>query len=116
MLSVSWQVVYRLLVGCKTSIVVLGRILLGLFRNRNSWNKSNNCSFLGYSYSRSGYKTFIVTLLTGSDMSVINSGPKRKDYSDQSSYSYSGIGPKERALTEFHFTVNTQEGCSTLLY
>ena len=40
----------------------------------------------------------MVTLLTGSDMSVINSGPKRKDYSDHSSYSYSGIGPKERAL------------------
>ena len=32
-------------------------------------------------------------------MSVINSDPKRKDYSDHSSYSYSGIGPKERALS-----------------
>ena len=32
-----------------------------------------------------------MTLLTGSDMSVINSDPKRKDYSDHSSYSYSGI-------------------------
>ena len=31
-------------------------------------------------------------------MSVINSGPKRKNYSDHSNYSYSGIGPKERAL------------------
>ena len=31
---------------------------------------------------------------TGSDMSVINSGPKRKDYSDHSSYSYSRIAPK----------------------
>ena len=29
---------------------------------------------------QSGCKTFIVTLLTGSDMSVINLGPKRKDY------------------------------------
>ena len=38
---------------------------------------------------QSGCKTFIVTLLTGSDMSVINSGPKRKDYSDHSRYSYS---------------------------
>ena len=28
-------------------------------------------------------------------MSVINSGLKRKDYSDHSSYSYSGIGPKK---------------------
>ena len=37
-----------------------------------------------------------VTLLTGSDMSVIKSGLKRKNYSD-SSYSYSGIGPKEYA-------------------
>ena len=36
--------------------------------------------------------------ITGSDMSVINSGPKRKNYFDHSSYSYSGIGPKERAL------------------
>ena len=26
-------------------------------------------------------------------MSVINSGPKKKDYSDHSSYSYSGIAP-----------------------
>ena len=39
-----------------------------------------------------------VTLLTGSDMSVINSGPKRKNYSDHSSYSYSGIGPQKRVL------------------
>ena len=29
-------------------------------------------------------------------MSVINSDPKRKNYSDHSSYSYSRIGPKER--------------------
>ena len=42
---------------------------MGLFRNRNSWNKPNNCSFSGYSDSR-----------TGSDMAVINSGPKRKNY------------------------------------
>ena len=61
--------------------------LLSLIRNRNSWNKPNNCSFSGYSF-QSGCKTFIVTLLTGSDMSVINSGPKRKDYSDHSSYFY----------------------------
>ena len=47
---------------------------------------------------QSGCKTFIVTLLTGSDMSVINSGPKRKNYSDHSRYSYSGIGPKECTL------------------
>ena len=53
---------------------------------------------LGLLSFQSGCKTFIVTLLTGSDMSVINSGPKRKDYSDHSSYSYSRIGPKERAL------------------
>ena len=35
-------------------------------------------------------------------MSIINSGPKGKNYSDHSSYSYSysGIGPKERALRE----------------
>ena len=46
--------------------------------------------------SQSGCQTFIVTLLTGSDMSVINSGPGR------SSYSYCGIGPKECAL-RFHF-------------
>ena len=39
-----------------------------------------------------------MTLLTGSDMSVINSGPKRKNYSDHSSYSYSGIGLKRCAL------------------
>ena len=57
-----------------------------------------NCSFSCYSDSRVVVKPFIVTLLTGSDMSVINSGPKRKNYSDHSSYSYSGIGPKERAL------------------
>ena len=31
-------------------------------------------------------------------MSVINSGPKRKDYSDHSSYSYSGIGLKRCTL------------------
>ena len=31
-------------------------------------------------------------------MSVINSGLKRKDYSDHSSYSYSGIGPKEATI------------------
>ena len=31
-------------------------------------------------------------------MSVINSGLKRKNYSDHSSYSFSGIGPKEHAL------------------
>ena len=37
-------------------------------------------------------------LLTGSDMSVINSGPKRNNYSDHSSYSYSGIGPKNAPL------------------
>ena len=43
---------------------------------------------------QSGCKSFIVTLLTGSDMSVMNSGPKRKDYSDHSSYSYPGIGPQ----------------------
>ena len=77
-----------------------GRVLLGLFRNRNSWNKPDNCSFSGYSHS-SGCKTFTVTLLTGSDMSVINSGPKRKNYSDHSSYSYSGIGPKECAPKTF---------------
>ena len=41
-----------------------------------------------------GCKTFIVTLLTGSDKSVMNTGPERKDYSDHSSYSYSGIGPE----------------------
>ena len=29
-----------------------GRVLLGLFGNRNSWNKPNNCSFSGYSDSR----------------------------------------------------------------
>ena len=47
-----------------------------------------------------------MTLLTGSDMSVINSGPKRKDYSDHSSYSYPGIGPKERAFTiDYQFLV-----------
>ena len=56
--------------------IVLGSILLGLFWNRNSWNKPNNyCSFLGYSF-QSGCKTFIVTLLTGSDMFVINSARK----------------------------------------
>ena len=53
---------------------------------------------LGLFSFQSGCNTFIATLLTGSDMFVINSGPKRKDYSDHSSYSYSGIGPKERAL------------------
>ena len=49
---------------------------------------------------QSGCKTFIVTLLTGSNnvMSVINSGPKSKDYSDYSSYSYSGIGPQNAPL------------------
>ena len=40
-------------------------------------------------------KTFIVTLLTASDMSVIN-------YSDYPSYSYSGIGPKEHTLNINH--------------
>ena len=39
-----------------------------------------------------------MTLLTGSDTSVINSDTKKKNYSDHSSYSYSGIDPKERAL------------------
>ena len=79
---------------------VLGHVLLGLFWNRNSWNKykPNNCSFSGYSFP-SGCKTFIVTLLTGSNMSVINSGPKRENYSDYSSYSYSMIGPKEHTLS-----------------
>ena len=52
-----------------------------------------------YSHSlQSDCKTFIVTLLTGFDMSVINSDPKRKNYSDHSSYSYSGLSPKERSL------------------
>ena len=37
-------------------------------------------------------------MLTGSDMSVINSGLKRKSYSNNSNYSHSGIGPKEHAL------------------
>ena len=50
---------------------------------------------LGLLSFQSGCKTFIVTLLTGSDMSVINSGPKRKDYSDHSGYS--GIGSLIRA-------------------
>ena len=31
-------------------------------------------------------------------MSVINSGPKRKDYSDNPSYSYSVIGPEKHSL------------------
>ena len=36
----------------------LGRVLLGLFdfRNRNNWNKPNNCSFSGYSHSRVAVK------------------------------------------------------------
>ena len=56
---------------------------LGLSQNRNSWSKPNNCSFSGYrTLIPDGCKTFIVTLLTGSDMSVVNSGPKRKNYSD----------------------------------
>ena len=45
-------------------------------------------------------------LLTGSDMSVINSGPKRNNYSDHSSYSYSGIGPKERTFNKPSFMGN----------
>ena len=75
---------------------------MGLFRN--SSNKPNNCSFSGYSRSRVAVKPciVIVILLTGSDMSVINSGPKRKNYSDHSGYSYSGIGPKERAINSPH--------------
>ena len=65
---------------------------------------------MGYSF-QSGSKTFIVTLLTGSDMSVlINSGPKRKDYSDHSSYFYSGIGPKERALSDLE-NLQKSENC-----
>ena len=39
-------------------------------------------------------------------MSVINSGPKRKDYSDHSSCSYSGIGPKERTLSVHWWSIN----------
>ena len=78
----------------------LGCVLLGLIRNigivgiRKTIVRSR--AILSF---QSGCKTFIVTLLTGFDMSVINSGPKRKDYSDHSSYSYSGIGPKERAIS-----------------
>ena len=34
----------------------LGRVLLGLFRNRNSWNKPNNCSLSGYSHFRVAVK------------------------------------------------------------
>ena len=54
-----------------------------------------------------------MALLTGSDMSVINSGPKRKNYSDHSSYSYSRIGPKERALISLHAAARIK---STLSY
>ena len=43
---------------------------------------------------QNGCETFIATLLTGSDMSVINSGLNRKYYSDHSSHSYSGTYPK----------------------
>ena len=48
-------------------------------------------------------------------MSVINYGPKRKDYSDYSSYSYSRIGPKERALNVLSGQVNLLQvnNCST---
>ena len=64
----------------------LGRVLLRLSRNRNSWDKPNNCSFSGYSHSRVAVHSD--TVLTGSDMSVMS-------YSDHSSHSYSGIGAKE---------------------
>ena len=58
-----------------------------------------------------------MTLLTGSDMSVIISGQKRKTYSNNSSYSYSGIGPKERALFSNRSAFRLMErmlGCSVL--
>ena len=55
----------------------LGRVLLRLSRNRNSWDKPNNCSFSGYSHFRVAVHSD--TVLTGSDMSVIIS------YSDHSS-------------------------------
>ena len=61
---------------CSYSEILWACFFFGLFRNRNSWNKPNNCLFSGYS-DQSGCKTFIVTLLTGSDMSVINSGLKK---------------------------------------
>ena len=34
----------------------LGCVLLDLSRNRNSWNKPNNCLFSGYSHSRVAVK------------------------------------------------------------
>ena len=34
----------------------LGRVLVSLFWNRNSWNEPNNCSFSGYSDSRVAVK------------------------------------------------------------
>ena len=37
-------------------IFTKGLVLLGLFRNRNSWNKPNSCSFSGYSDSRVAVK------------------------------------------------------------
>ena len=71
---------------------------MGLFRNRNSWNKPNILFVLELLSFQNGCKTFIVTLLV-SDMSVINSGPNRKNYSDHSSYSYSGIVPQKHPVT-----------------
>ena len=44
------------LISLVLSICHLGRVLLGLFQNRNSWNKPNNCSFSGYSHSRVAVK------------------------------------------------------------
>ena len=40
----------------RISYFLSGHVLLGLFRNRNSWNKPTNCSFSGYSDSRVAVK------------------------------------------------------------
>ena len=92
---------------CRYTTNFSGHVLFGLFQNRNGWNKpnNNNCLFLGYSDSRvmrcprRGCKTFSDTVNWFWPVSVINSGPKRKKYSDHSSYSYCRIGPNKCTLS-----------------
>ena len=75
----------------------LGRVLLFLFWNRNSWNDQNNSSFSGLSWLQTCQNQLTVSLWRFYSHSGMSS-PRTNNYLAYSNYSYSGIGTKKRTL------------------
>ena len=83
---------------CTLYLIDLGHVLLGLFRNGNSWNDQNDSSFSDLSWLQTCQNQLTVSLWRFYSHSGMRVAREQTIVWLNSNYSYSGIGSKVCAL------------------